>query len=112
MISSELLNVMSVDELRNYANHANTLIGSMNELFYAKNELIGSLQRCFNDARFEAERDKEYQNRRTMLLELEDVLLKKHYNELYHSISDLDGFFANGQMVYSLREEKDNEQTN
>lgn len=90
MISNELLNVMSVDELRNYAKHISNLIDCVNELLHAKNELNDSLQRCFNNARYEAGRNEEYVNRHTMLLELEDMLLKEHYNELPHYIPTCD----------------------
>lgn len=84
MMSADLLNVMTVDELRNYAFRQHDLIGCIGDLLYAKNELIASLQRCYNDSQFASDRQKEYTSQLMDLRNIEDRLFQEHYNELPH----------------------------
>ena len=84
MMSNELLNVMTVDELRNYASHMTDVLGCVGDLIYAKDELNESLQRCFNNSRYEAERNREYTRLLIRLGEIEENLMKEHWDELPH----------------------------
>lgn len=84
MMGNELINVMTVDELRNYAAHQSELLCMAGDLLFARQELNDSLLRCVRNARYESEQNKFYDRKLNKLRNLEDVLMEEHYDELPH----------------------------
>ena len=87
MMSNELLNVMSEDELRNYAGHLTEALSRIGDMLYAYKEHIELLQRTLNSRDYMHDRRSLYDRELYILRSIEDELGRTHWEDISHPVS-------------------------
>lgn len=80
----EILNVMTEDELRNYAHKMNDLEKAYGDFCYTKDEIIEALERAYRSRVWAKESSIHLEYVRDDLARLEDELERKYWDKIPH----------------------------